>query len=127
MNILEKRATALYLNFREEIDRLFIPDFLKYMVDVIPIGEGAEIGIMCIARCDTWLYIDCLYICPEYRRQGLGKRAVLDWYKKQNEEIRLHIINNNTVALKFWQSIFELQEIEIGEIDTLFRIKRAKN
>lgn len=43
MDVLHKRATALYLNFREEIDRLFIPDFLKYMVDVIPIGENAGI------------------------------------------------------------------------------------
>ena len=127
MGILEKRAEALCFNCRAELDKICIPEILK-CIEVIPIGEDAEKGILCIHHADWWEYIDCLYICPEYRRQGEAKKAVLEWYWKQSQtrEIRLHIINKNKPAMRFWHKLFVLEEIEKNDVDTLYIIKKVK-
>ena len=71
-------------------------------------------------------YIEGLYIKPEYRRQGLGKKAVLDFIRQGGRAERLHIVNNNKIARKFWFSIFELRKIESTPIDTFYEIVRVK-
>lgn len=69
-------------------------------------------------------YIDCLYVLPQYRRKGLAKKAVLKFVKGNLDcGIRLHIINNNLVAFKFWDNIFELEEAGSNTVDTLYQIK----
>ena len=126
----------LYLQFRAELDKMFVPDLLKCF-EVIPITgtrhhmrqrvDEKKIGLLCVAHMDGWEYIDCLYLLPEYRRSGIGKAAALKFYKEnKGKEIRLHIIRSNTVAHKFWKSIFELELIEENEIDGLYKIRRLK-
>lgn len=125
MGVLERKAEVLYLECRKELDKICVPEIIK-CCEIIPIGKDAEMGIMCVAHQEWWEYIDCLYIRPEYRRQGIAKKTVLEWYKKQENPVRLHIINNNKPALEFWNSIFELLEMESNDIDTLYCIKKVK-
>ncbi len=117
----------LYLKFRRELDTLCVPiildtlDYVEYIVyDGKTIGMvGGNLG-----------YIDVVYVLPEYRRKGLAKKAVLEWYnryKSPYENTRLHIINNNIPALKFWESLFQLWEIGHNEIDTLYEILNVKD
>ena len=112
----------LYLEFRQEVDKICVPEILKCVWRKPIMLEGKTVGLLCY----TDNYIDCLYIKPEYRRRGLASGTILEWYKRQKgKEIRLHIIKKNKVALKFWTSLFELEPIEENEIDTLYRIKRV--
>jgi hypothetical protein len=39
---------------------------------------------------------------------------------------RLHIVNTNKVAKKFWHSIFKMRMLEKNEIDTLWEIEGLK-
>ena len=112
-----------YTLFRGEVDRICIPEILRF-VDTTPIMcDGKQVGILCTADQNDWIYIDALYILPYYRRKGLARKAVLEWLDDQREtEIRLHIIHKNKVAFDFWNSIFELDDIAENEIDGLYRV-----
>src|SRR5574344_621012 len=117
-----EKELEMYLKFRNHIDRLFFP---KYSEECITIGayEGEkEIGFMCAING----YIEGIWIEPEYRRKGKAKQMVFDYISRYDMPNRLHILNNNEPAIKFWNSIFELREIEITNIDTLYYIARLK-
>lgn len=118
----------LYLEFRQEIDKICVPEILKCVHTHVIKYEGKDVGIFCYVYQPTHTYIDCIYIQPNYRRRGLAKKAVMEWYKEQKptEEIRLHIIKKNIKALSFWMSIFELETIEGNDVDALYRIKGAR-
>ena len=120
--------TKLYLDFRAELDKICVPEILK-VVETLPIKfENKSIGLFCVANCEHWKYIDCIYIQPEYRRKHIGADVAKNWYEKNKDcEIRLHIINNNKPALEFWSNIFELQVMEENVIDTLYRVKGCKD
>lgn len=115
----------LYSEFRKELDKMCIPliyDNLTKRAFLIK-AEGKVVGIISGAVD----YIDCVYVLPEYRRRGLAKKAVMDFVDGYlHYGIRLHIINNNEVALKFWNSLFELQKIGSNEIDTLYEIVKVR-
>jgi ribosomal protein S18 acetylase RimI-like enzyme len=114
----------LYTDFRKELDKMAIPLIYDEMRIIKPIiADGKTVGIICGAVD----YIDCVYVMPEYRRKGLAKKAVKDYVKGiLHYGIRLHIIDNNETALKFWNSIFELKEIGSNGVDTLYEIARMK-
>ena len=116
---------VLYLKFREELDKMCVPVILENLDCIVNIRcDGKLVGIVG----GNAGYIDVVYILPEYRRQGLAKKAVLEWYnryKSPYETTKLHIINNNVLALKFWKSIFKLRAIESNEIDTLYEILKV--
>ena len=109
----------LYLLFRQELDKICVPEIMK-LVQTIPIKhEEKLVGILCA----TPNYIDCVYVLPEYRRIGLAKKAVIDFYKEsEGNEIRLYIINKNKPAFGFWNGLFKLEEIKRDKIDGLDRI-----
>lgn len=122
-----KNTKDLYAIFRKEIDKYAIPlivdDFLEF-IELVRV-DGEIVG-MC-GGADG--YIDCLYVLPKHRRQGYAKKLALDWYGRYGrgeKATRLHIVNNNVPALKFWNSIFELKEIECSVVDTLYEIVRVK-
>ena len=71
-------------------------------------------------------YIDAIYVRPDYRRKGLAKKAVLDYIREGNHVYRLHIVKTNEPAMKFWNSVFFLREIERNECDVLFFIEGIK-
>ena len=114
----------LYTDFRKELDTMAVPlvyDELKIVKPII--ADGKTVGIIGGAVD----YIDCVYVMPEYRRKGLARKAVLDYVKGYlHYGIRLHIINTNETAKKFWNSLFELKEIGSNEVDTLYEIVKVK-
>ena len=118
----------MYMQFRRELDRICVPEILK-CVDTVRIRseDGKLAGMMCVAKEFYWYYIDCLYIRPRFRRKGIARDVVRKWYEEHcDKEIRLHIINRNDIAYAFWTSLFELEELEGNDIDTLYKIKGLK-
>lgn len=119
--------TKLYTEFRKEIDTICIPEILRFVNTTPIMYDGVQVGILCTADMNEWIYIDALYILSKYRRKGLARKAVKEWLKKQRKaEIRLHIIHKNKVAFDFWNSIFELDDIAENEVDGLYRVKKVK-
>lgn len=85
--------------------------------------NGEMAGIIC-GSAD---YIDCVYIKPEHRRKGLASVAVKEYVRESGAEgVRLHILNNNDVALRFWNGLFRLSKIEENTVDTLYEIIGVK-
>lgn len=113
----------LYLCFRKELDSICVSEILKQFEVTKIEYDGKTVGILCAVPD----YIDCIYILPEYRRKGLAKKSVLEfWNKHSGYDMRLHIINKNEPALRFWNGIFELQLLAKDNIDGLYRIVKAK-
>ena len=117
-----------YKNFRKELDEMCVPLIINELKIIKPIKADDLIVGMVGGFTD---YIDCVYVVPKYRRKGLAKRAVLDFVKGNLDYgIRFHIINTNTVAFNFWNSIFDLKEISANSVDTMYeivKIKESKN
>lgn len=112
----------MYTKFRTEIDSMCAPQILK-QCNVVRIADGdTEIGMMCVKDG----YIDCLYVLPEHRKQGHGRKTVQAYIKRYGMLRDLHILNTNPVAKAFWESIFDLEPVEINSIDTYYRIKAVK-
>ena len=65
-------------------------------------------------------YVECIYVLPEYRRLGLGKKAVQDYMSSGGEIEKLHIIKTNYIAKKFWENLFSLEEIDTSPCDSLY-------
>lgn len=115
------KTTDMYLNFRQELDKIWVPVVIENTDCIEQITHNGEVvGIIC----GTPYYIDCVYVMPEYRRKGIAKKAVLEYYERYGSDrhIKLHILNNNTVALKFWHSLFNLKPIEQNLTETLYEI-----
>lgn len=112
----------MYVKFRTEIESMYAPHILKQCKVIRIAARGAVIGMLCVNDG----YIDCLYILPEYRKQGHGRKAVLEYIKKYGMLRDLHILHANSIAKAFWESIFELEPIEQNDIDTYYKIKALK-
>lgn len=124
---MSEKNNTFYLAFRKELDKICVPEILRFVQTTPIMYEGKQVGILCTADEGDWLYIDALYILPEYRRKGAARKAVKEWIKKQRKaEIRLHIIHKNKVAYDFWTSLFEIDSIAENEIDALYTVKGAK-
>lgn len=119
-----KPTEKMYTAFRSEIDEMLTPALLKIVTTIPIMVDEKQVGIFCYVPQDEFIYIDALYIMPEYRRNHLAAKAVLEWYEMyKSKEIRLHIIDNNATAQAFWNSIFKLEAIEITAVDTLYIVK----
>ena len=110
----------LYKSFRTELDDMCVPLIIDELRIIRPIIADGNVVGMIGGFAD---YIDCLYVLPEYRRRGLARKAVLEYVEgKFSYGIRLHIINNNEVAKKFWNSLFIMTEVCSNHVDTLYEI-----
>lgn len=110
----------MYLAFRKELDEIWVPVILDNIECIEYIQYDGKIVGMVAGDVG---YIDCVYVLPEYRRKGLAKRAVLEWYARYGTpSTQLHIIHQNKVALKFWHSLFILKMIETNITDALYKI-----
>ena len=120
---MNEKIIELYLQFRQELDRIWLPTQIELIETKEIIVDGEIVGFLCVE--DD--YIDGLYILPEHRRKGLGKKAVYEWIREHRQlPGRLHIIKGNKPALMFWTSIFELQAIDENPTCVLYTIKRLK-
>lgn len=117
---MEDRNLQLYRQFRDEIDHYCFP-LLKEMAgdNYIEIKYEDKVVGFLIVVCG---YVDGLYVEPEYRGKGLAKQAVLNYLNNGGYINTLHIVNNNDVAKKFWNSILNLEVLDSSPVDTLYRV-----
>lgn len=112
----------LYRQFRRTIDEYVFPLILKNSEenDYVPIEcNGKQVGFLIV--CDEG-YVDAIYVLPEYRRRGLARKAVLDYMDAGHEIDQMHIVQTNETALKFWNSIFELDGGDSSYIDRMYYV-----
>ena len=126
-----KLCIQTYKDFCKEIDE-YVASIICELSDITWIyGEQDDVSTTIVGMmCTINGYIDCIYVYPEYRRKGYAKQTVIEWYENNKDkfhEITLHIINNNTSALKFWYSIFRLSPLNTNGIDTLYKISGIKH
>lgn len=116
-------ACELYIKFRMEIETMYAPYVLAECDEVIRIEDnGSVVGLLCVKD----KYIQGLYILPEHRRKGYGRKAIYDYIDNYGMLTDLTILNTNIVAKEFWESIFELEPIKENSIDTYYKIKALK-
>lgn len=113
----------MYFRFRNEIDSYVLPILIENgaIFKRIEVRKQLVGYLMVIDG-----YIDGLFVSPGYRRQGLGKKAVMEYIQEYGLPERLHIVNTNKVAKKFWHSIFKMRMLEKNKIDTLWEIEGLK-
>ncbi len=111
-----------YVQFRLEIERMYAPYVLNECETIRIEDEKTEIGILLIKD----KYVVGLYILPEYRRKGYGRKAILDYVSKYGMLKDLTILNSNETAKSFWNDLFELEVIKENSIDTYYSIKSLK-
>ena len=120
-----ERHIKYYKKFREELDNIVIPQILRTLAVRDIYYKNKPVGFLCVTEQG---YIDALYIEKEYRRKGLARKAVLDYYNEvsADKDVTLVIINNNFSALEFWTSIFYLECLKVTDLEKLFRIVSVK-
>ena len=120
---LNTQERELFFQFRGEIDSYVLPILIENgaIFKRIEVREQLVGYLMVIDG-----YIDGLFVLPGYRRQGLGKKAVMEYIQEYGLPERLHIVNTNKVAKKFWHSIFNMRMLETNEVDTLWEIINLK-
>ena len=120
LNIYERE---MYFRFRNEIDSYVLPILIENgaIFKRIEVRKQLVGYLMVIDG-----YIDGLFVSPGYRREGLGKKAVIEYIQDYGLPKSLHIVNTNKVAKKFWHSIFKMRMLEKNEVDTLWEIEGLK-
>ena len=111
----------LYKKFRKELDEYAVPLIIDNFEYIELLEDNKVVGFACMVGD----YLDAFYILPEYRKKGIGSKLSKELYKKYNFK-RLHIINANIPAIKFWKKNFELRKLEINFCDTLYEILGGK-
>ena len=120
---LNTHERELYFRFRNEIDSYVLPILIENGAIFKRIEVRKQlVGYLMVING----YIDGLFVSPGYRREGLGKKAVMEYIQDYGLPKSLHIVNTNKVAKKFWHSIFKMRMLEKNEIDTLWEIEGLK-
>lgn len=116
----------MYCEFRQEIDRYCFPLLKNWAKRTgcyrYIMCEGKPVGFFMVIDA----YIEGIYVEPEYRRRGLAKKAVLDYINEGNYVERLHIVNSNKPAYKFWNSFLDLRHTQKNDCDTLYYVVGIK-
>ena len=110
-----------YLAFRKEIDTMFYSEYKKWHGTNILTYKDCDGNNKAILIVEL-NYINGLWVAPEYRRQHIGHNIVIDFMKNYYYPTTLHILNNNPRAYKFWNSLFELEELEVSPFEALYAI-----
>lgn len=84
--------------------------------------DGKVVGFLMVIES----YIEGIYVAPKYRKRGLAKKAVLDYMNEGNYVERLHIVNSNETAYKFWNSFLDIRPTKKNDCDTLYFIAGVK-
>lgn len=114
----------MYLDFRATVDKYCFPLLKKWAgknFREIKYDDKVVGFLMVIDR-----YVEGIYVMPEYRRQGLAKKAVQDYISSGGIIEKLHIIKTNDVAKKFWKNLFILKEIDSCPSDSLYFVERLR-
>ena len=112
----------MFVNFRRELDVLAFP-LIKDISDYREIKYNDKVvGFLMVEHG----YVDSIYVEPMYRKQGLARKAVMDYLAEGKIIGHLHIINTNDTAYKFWNSVLSLVPEETNHVDTLYRVISVK-
>ena len=113
----------MFHKFRYEIDEYAFP-LIEDMSEVLIAEEnGKQVGFLMVCKDG---YIDSLWVHPEHRRKGIGRKLVMDYVHEHGLPDRLHIVNTNRKAKAFWRSVFDLSVYMKDEVDTLYTIVGLK-
>ena len=123
-HFLEYMRTVFYKDFRKELDNVWVPELMKAdRIEVVDIwSDKTFAGIMVLE--DN--YIDCIYVLPKFRREGLARKTVIEYFKDKKEYPTLIIINKNKKAREFWESLFELEDVGGNFIETKYQVTGYK-
>lgn len=117
----------MYVKFRQEIDTMAAPLIYDDYTVIRPIkaDDGKVVGILAGYKD----YIDMMYIDPEHRRKGLGRKAAVDFILEDDpcRGVRLGILNSNDIAKAFWEECFELRHFSGNDVDTSYQIAAVRN
>ena len=120
---MNKELRKMFHKFRYEIDEYAFP-LIEDMSEVLIAEEkGRPVGFLMVCKDG---YIDSLWVHPEHRRKGIGRKLVMDYIRKYGLPDRLHIVNTNRKALLFWKKVFDMCAIDKNEVDTLYWIRGLK-
>ncbi len=71
-------------------------------------SSGKTVGYALFRRELASVYLRQFYVCPDCRRQGIG-RAAVDWLRQHVwqdvESIRLEVLCENSVGIEFWRAV----------------------
>lgn len=110
--------------FRHTIDEYVFPLLMENKSDFRRIEcEGQTVGFLMV-NLDG--YIEGLWIHPDFQRRGLARKAIYEYVRDVGLPWRLHIVNTNKPAKKFWHGVFDLAVVGSNEIDTLYEVVRCK-
>lgn len=123
-----------YKKFRRELDEMCVPLVLDTYTELKPIfGGRKKVGMIGAEILDRYhnpiVFIDCVYVEPEYRRNGYAKNAVLHFvekYLKDGYRVELDIINSNRIAKAFWHNLFDMIELDCNYVNTRYEITKVK-
>lgn len=109
----------MYIAFRNELDTIEFPQMVSnsqiaYMTIEC---DGFEVGFLLVNKG----YVIGIYIKPEYRRRGLARKAIFEYLANNGTINRLEILDCNTVAHNFWESLFDLEPEQYSATSTVFR------
>lgn len=120
------RCYGMYTHFIKEIDEMWMPLAFENLDIRRIIDHGELVGF--IGSYEG--YIDSLYIIRAFRRKGIARRAVKEWYAENKDkwsQITLHTINSNAPAIAFWHSVFELKKVEENPVNTLWQVVKMRD
>lgn len=67
----------------------------------------AALGYALFKRESEWIYVRQFFVCPEYRKQGIG-RSAFSWLVEnvwKGRRIRLDVLVGNMTGIAFWRSL----------------------
>ena len=108
----------LYHEFRYYVDEKAFDAIKRSSVYIQVMSEGKVVGFLLVHDG----YIEGAYVRDAHRRKGLMRQAVKYYVEHYGMPDHLHIVNDNTVAKAFWESIFDLRAVDSSPVDTYYFI-----
>lgn len=118
-NQIRTNDLEMYIAFRNELDAMEFPRMVgELQIAYMAIDcDGFDVGFLLVNNG----YVIGIYIKPEYRRRGLARKAVLEYLANGGTINRLEILDCNTIAHNFWESLFDLNPEQYSATSTIFR------
>lgn len=90
------------------------------------VKDGEQIGMLTAYQADDWWYIGEIYLVPEWRRKGIG-RAVMQHEIDEHEKLLLHVMAENTHAVRLYRSLGFTETDEFEPVSGLVYMSLEKD